>query len=262
MSDRALFAIAPYVAALIFLFGTVVRLSRERPQRRAASSPPVRALFRGHRVGAIALIVVLAIHIATWLVPGLPARGQSVTRVIAIEIALFAIGLVAAVGLARVTVTSLRELPASVRVSAFAPPLAPASAPAPAPARPRLADMMLLGVLAVAVASGLAMAARYRWASTWSAVTLTPYVRSLVELEPNVQLLALPYLIKLHVFSGVALLAVLPFTSVMHRLLIPIHRLLDRLVTPVAAAMARQSKRAGEWASESGRALMWPEEED
>jgi nitrate reductase gamma subunit len=267
MSDRALFAIAPYVAALIFLLATLTRISRERQLRRqprerltdadanaadvgneiGSETAARRELFRGHRVSAIALLAVLAVHLATWIVPGLLlAWNQSVTRIVATEGTLFVLGLAAGVGLVRVIVSRLREPSVTQRM----------------PALTRVADMMLLGVLAVAVASGLAMAARYRWASSWSAVTLTPYVRSLLALEPNVQLLALPYLIKLHVFSGIALLAVLPFTSLMHRVLIPIHRLLDRLTTPAAAFVARQSKRASAWANESGRALVWPEEED
>ncbi len=250
MSDRALFAMAPYVAALIFILGTLTRLSRERqPPRHPQARVAPRALFRGHRVGAIALLVVFAIHIATWIAPGLLLMwDRSVTRVAAIEVTLFLLGLVAGIGLARVIVGGLREPSATSHATATA--------------SARLADMMLLGVLAVAVASGLAMAARYRWASSWSVVTLTPYVRSLFALQPNVQLLAMPYLIKLHVFSGIALLAVLPFTSVMHRLLIPIHGLLDRLVTPAVGLVTRQTKRVGEWVSESGRALVWPEEED
>lgn len=229
MSDRLLFAIAPYLAALIFLVVTFTRTPGEP-----------RSLFRGHRLSVIALLVVLAGHAVMWIAPGLLlVWSQSVTRVIAAEVLMFAIGAIAAVGLLRLIVVWLRDR--SVM---------------------RLADIVLLGVLAVAVGSGLALAMRYRWASTWSAVTLTPYVRSLFALEPDAALLALPYLIKLHVFSGIALLAVLPFSSVMRPVAVGLDRLRDLVVAPIASGMLRQSKRVADWAGTSGRALVWPEDED
>lgn len=231
MSDHALFAIAPYVAAVIFILGTLRQLSR-KPTTDAGT------LFRGHRLAALALMLVAATHVATWISPGfLQTFNGSFARVMAIEIPQFVLGVIAAIGLVRVIVACLHRSKG-------------------------LADTMLLGVLAVAIGSGLGMAVRYRWASTWSAVTLTPYVRSLFMLEPDARLLAMPYLIKLHVFSGIALLAVLPFTSVMHRVLLPIRRLIDRLVVPIANRAARRARQAGAWMSASGRALVWPDAED
>jgi nitrate reductase gamma subunit len=167
--------------------------------------------------------------------------------VIALEVALFAIGLVAAAGLIGVVLRVLR---------------ARAVASGTAAETVRLADTILLGVLAVAVVSGLALAARYRWASTWSAVTLTPYVRSLFALRPEATLLALPYVIKLHVFSGIALVAVLPFTSVMRPVLMALREVRERLIAPVANGIVRQSRALADRMSESGRALVWPEEEE
>jgi nitrate reductase gamma subunit len=227
MSDRALFAIAPYVAALVFILATLVRLSRDRQATSATSAATVATaataatdtLFRGHRLSALTMVMVVGTHVAMWVSPALLlAWNGPVTHVIAIEIPLFALGVAAAFGLLTVMIVPRRP--------------------------PGLADTILLGVLAVAIASGLALTVRYRWASTWSAVTLTPYVHSLVALQPNAELLAMPYLVKLHVFSGIALVAVLPFTSVMHRVLRPIHRLLDRLIVPVVDRATRRAKRA------------------
>jgi nitrate reductase gamma subunit len=240
MSDRLLFTIAPYLAALLFIAGTLTRTPGEP---RTETEPLFRWPLRGRRLFGRALLLVLIAHALMWLAPALLlAWSQSVTRVIAGEVVLFAIGVIAAIGVLRAMVETLR-----------------------APARPLLADTILLGILAVAVASGLTLAARYRWASTWSAVTLTPYLRSLLTFAPDTTLLALPYVIKLHVFSGIALLAVLPFTSVMRPVAVQIQRLRDLAalaIAPIVARLARQTKRAAGWASESGRALVWPEDED
>lgn len=232
MSDRVLFTIAPYIAALLFVIVTCARTPGER-----------RALLRGDRLDVLALLALLIVgisHAVMWMAPNLLlAWSQSVTRVVAGEVALFVIGVIAALGVARVLVRVLRAGEAI-----------------------GMADTILVGVLTVAIGSGLALAARYRWASTWSAVTLTPYVRSLITLTPETPLLALPYLVKLHVFSGIALLAVLPFSSVMRPVSVAIHRLRDRLIAPLAAGLTRQSRRVTDWAHESGRALVWPEDED
>jgi nitrate reductase gamma subunit len=197
MSDRALFAIAPYVAALIFILGTLTRLALARVAQHRPSGVPdtgLHARVRGHRVFVVALLLVLITHLAMWISPRFVlAWNGSVTHVMAIEIPLFVNGLIAGLGLASVLIAT--------RTS------------------PGVADTILRGMLAVAIVSGLAMAVRYRWASTWSAVTLTPYVRSLVAFHPDTRLLEMPYLIRLHVFSGIALIGVLPFTGVMTRLL-------------------------------------------
>src|SRR6185503_11480757 len=82
----------------------------------------------------------------------------------------------------------------------------------------RYSPRSILGTMAralalLAVVSGLVMAVRYRWASSWSSLTLTPWVRSVLRLRPEPQLVEpLPDIVKLHVFSGIALVALLPFT--------------------------------------------------
>jgi len=78
-----------------------------------------------------------------------------------------------------------------------------------------VADVVATTVLCIAMASGLATAALYRWASSWAAATLTPYVRSLLRFQPDVLLVVkLPLLVRLHVVCAFALLAVVPFTRV------------------------------------------------
>ena len=68
-------------------------------------------------------------------------------------------------------------------------------------------------VMFVAVATGAATGLRYRWASSWSAVTLAPYLSSLLRLDPDVALIAgMPALVRLHVLSGFAIVALLPHT--------------------------------------------------
>ena len=69
-----------------------------------------------------------------------------------------------------------------------------------------------LSVATVMMVSGVAIAVAYRWASSWSVVTLTPYVLSLPSTHPRVDLVAsTPFLVRLHVLGAFASMALLPF---------------------------------------------------
>src|SRR5262249_14024687 len=71
-----------------------------------------------------------------------------------------------------------------------------------------------LALLLTGVVSGLALAALYRWGSSWSAVTLAPYVTSIAGGHPRTEFVGeMPFLVQLHVFTAFAALAVVPFTS-------------------------------------------------
>ena len=69
-----------------------------------------------------------------------------------------------------------------------------------------------LSVASVMMVSGVAIAFAYRWASSWSVVTLTPYVLSLPSAHPRVDLVAsTPFLVRLHVLGAFASIALLPY---------------------------------------------------
>src|SRR4029079_13170070 len=68
-----------------------------------------------------------------------------------------------------------------------------------------------LSVATVMMVSGVAIAFAYRWASSWSVVTLTPYVLSLSSAHPRVDLVAsTPFLVRSHVLGAFASIALLP----------------------------------------------------
>jgi len=77
-------------------------------------------------------------------------------------------------------------------------------------------------LISIEVASGIAVAVLYRWASSWSGVTLTPYLLSLFRLEPRVALVAsMPFAVRLHVFCAFAVVAVAPFTPLTRVVVLP-----------------------------------------
>jgi len=126
-----------------------------------------------------------------------------------------------------------------------------------------LVDAAFLGVLLLTVVSGLGIAVVYRWAAAWSAETVTRYARSLLSLQPNVDALeAMPYLVKLHIFSSVIVIALLAFTRLIDVVLNVLLRAIEGVMRPFVSAVDRRWRPLQERTLRSGRSLMWPEEED
>lgn len=243
MSDHALFVVAPYVAVAILLAGTLSALLdqslRRRPDRPEVTA---RALVGSHRVLTIGLLGVSMGHaaIVTWPIE-LASWIQAPGRTLVLELGLFLLGLTTLAGLVMVIAGHVRRPRRSIGVI----------------------DVAFVGVLLVAIVSGLAMAVLYRWAAAWSSVTLVPYVRSVASFQPDLRHLeSMPYLVELHVFSSSVLIALLPFTMPMRVCLSAANRAIDRALTPVSAAFGRSWRLFHERARQGGYNPRWSEEDE
>jgi nitrate reductase gamma subunit len=77
----------------------------------------------------------------------------------------------------------------------------------------QITNTIFLALLFCTLASGLLMAASYRWGSSWGVLTLTPYARSVIRGDAAAGLPAgMPFLVRLHIFSALATLAMVPLT--------------------------------------------------
>jgi nitrate reductase gamma subunit len=239
-----LFAVGPYVAAGSLVALTLLRLKAiGRGDGRQERGVALRVL-RGNRLWRAGLAGTLAGHVAVLLVPQMVLRWTaSLPRLLAFELVSFLFGLAAAAGLVRVLNAHLRQhSPGSVR---------------------SLADGVVLGLLTVTIGSGLAMAAAHRWATSWSLVTVAPYIGSVLALRPEVSLVeVLPYLVKLHVFAALATVAVLPLSHALDPLLIQVSRLLAAMLAPANAFARRTRARIEDGARRAADAFWWPEEEE
>jgi nitrate reductase gamma subunit len=84
-------------------------------------------------------------------------------------------------------------------------------------------DWILLVVLLLQITLGFLVAFVYRWGALWYLRTATPWLESLVRLDPQIAYIApLPWLIKLHFVGGFATIALLPFTRLIHAITIPV----------------------------------------
>ena len=83
-------------------------------------------------------------------------------------------------------------------------------------------DWVLLILLLVQVVAGLWTAIFYRWGSSWYAGFAVPYLWSLLAFSPQVDLVSnLPWMVQTHIIGAFVLIAMLPFTRLVHFLSIP-----------------------------------------
>lgn len=84
-------------------------------------------------------------------------------------------------------------------------------------------DLIVLFVLIAQVALGLAVATMYRWGAVWSVRTTTPYLWSLFTFQPDPSLVAgTPLLVTVHLTGAWIVLALIPFTRLVHMFSLPL----------------------------------------
>ena len=203
--DILLFGVLPYVAMLLFF---VVTIQRYRSQSFSFSSLSSQFLEnKDHFWGMVpfhyGLLVVLGGHIVAFLVPrsilwwnGHPAR------LYILEVTALIFALLAIIGLVSLIVRRLRT-----------PRLRPVTT---------VSDWVLFGMLFVQIATGIGVAVTYSWGSSWFASTLSPYLWSLLTLNPDITYVAaLPWLVKIHLIGNWVLIGFFPFTRLVHVLVVP-----------------------------------------
>jgi nitrate reductase gamma subunit len=243
VSDSHLFAVAPVAAFVMLAVAATLRLLyddslRARPSRLLRA---VRRTSLRHPLPAVGFAGVLLAHVVMVALPDqLLAWNRDFFRLITFESVHFALGAAATLGVA--IAFWRRVLRRHVSGGLF--------------------DVAFLSVLLLTLSSGLAVALLYRWAAAWSVATVTPYVRSVLRLQPDVgPLEAMPYLVKLHIFSSFIVIALVAFTRNIDVLLTIVRRALAVAMRPFVSVVDIQRRRLQAWALRGGH-LLWPEEED
>ncbi len=209
MADQMLFVAIPYAAVIVAVVMTVYRYRNNRFTYSSMSSQLLEnsVLSWASVAWHYAILLILAAHVLAALFPGAWAAllgGQ--LRLYVIEITGMGLALLAIVGI--VLFIGRRLTNPRVRVNTSA------------------GDWVLLVALLAQVVLGFVTAFAYRWGALWYLHTATPWLESLVRLEPDTSYVAmLPWPIKLHFVGGFVILALLPFTRLVHALVIPIEYL-------------------------------------
>ncbi len=209
MLDNLFYIIFPYAAFTLAIVVTVQRYFKRGFTYSSLSSQFLESdeLFYGSVPWHIGILVVLAGHVIGFAIPrqvlwfnGVPAR------LYILEATALLFGLLALVGMVNLIVRRIT----SPRIRAVTSAM----------------DIVVLLVLLVQVALGVYIALFYRWGSSWYATSAVPYLRSLFILQPDLKMIApLPLAVKLHMLNAYVFLAILPFSRLVHMLVVPLQYL-------------------------------------
>lgn len=206
MLDVVLLVAFPYVAVILVVLVGVYRYRTDRFSYSSFSSQFLenRALFWGSVVWHYGILIILLAHLFALLLPG--PWGTLIAapvRLYVLEVTGLALAVLTVAGLVLLIVRRLRSPRVRVVTSVM--------------------DWVLLAMLLAQVGLGFWVALVYRWGSDWYLHTAVPWLVSLATLNPQIDYVrALPWLVKIHLLGGFALLAVFPFTRLVHIVTVPI----------------------------------------
>lgn len=201
-----LFAILPYLALVIFFIGTIYRYRNVKFQISSLSSQFLegKKLFWGSVPFHWGMVFLFFGHLIAFLIPRSVLLWNShPVRLLVLEVAAFAFGLSMLVGLVNLIYRRL----ATDRIRIVSSWM----------------DHVVEALLVIQVVLGLWVAYEYRWGSSWFASTLTPYLWSIFLLEPRIDaVVAMPLIIQLHILGAYIIVALFPFSRLMHALVAPL----------------------------------------
>jgi nitrate reductase gamma subunit len=203
--NMILFVVLPYVAFFTFFLVTIQRYRARTFTYSSLSSQFLenQQHFWGLVPFHYGILVVLAGHVIAFLIPReILLWNSSPLRLYVLEVTGLIFGLLTLVGLLaglvrRFSVSKVKQVTS-------------------------VSDWVLYALLVVQVASGIGVAVFHPWGSSWFAAIATPYLWSLLKLNPNPGFIAAtPWLVKLHVVNAYLVIGFFPFTRLVHVLVVP-----------------------------------------
>lgn len=206
MIDAFLFVGLPYLAIVLCVVGCIWRARYKRFGLSARSSQFLEdgKLIFGSLPWHIGIIVILLGHLIVAIAPRIWASLMTVSAVLfGIEALGVACSLLAIAGLSALIVRRIMD----ARVQAVTTSM----------------DLVVVGLLMVQIVVGLLSSLSFRYGSEWSTGTVVPYFWSLLTLHPEMAFVTgFPMLFKLHIIGAWVLIALVPFTRLMHVLALPL----------------------------------------
>ena len=225
MTDMILFGVFPYVAVALMFGVGLYRYCVDRYSWSSQSSQFLesRVLFWGSIPWHYAILIILLSHFLAFLVPsGWAVVLGSPLRLYLLEVTGLALGVSTLIAVALL----IFRRAVNARVSAVT----------------TVIDWLVLFALLLQVATGVYIAFTLRWGSVWYLHTATPWLWSLVKLDPQVHYLAaLPAVVKLHAFNAFLILALFPFSRLVHVVSVP----LTYMARPYQVVVWYRERRAG-----------------
>ena len=206
MLNTFLFVIFPYIALLLAIIVGVYRYAIDRYSYSSFSSQFLekQQLFWGSIHFHYGIIFILTAHIVAALFPSFWRKllGTSF-RLYFLEITGFILGLFVIAGLVILMYRRIQNAKVRTVTTPF--------------------DWLLLIVLLLQAISGVYIALFYRWGGAWYVNIAVPWLKSLVELNPQLShIQSLPWMVKFHVANAFIVLIIFPFTRLVHFISLPL----------------------------------------
>jgi nitrate reductase gamma subunit len=203
--DQVLFIVLPYLAFTLFLLVSIRRYVRESFTFSSLSS---QFLENKHHFWGLVpfhygIIVILTGHVIGFAVPAEVLWWNSVPlRLYILELSAFIFGILTLVGVISIIIRRFTVVKMKMVTS--------------------IADWILFGIFILQIVTGLSTAIFHSWGSSWFAAVATPYLWSLLTLNPDISFItAMPWMVKTHIIGAYVMIAFFPFTRLVHALVVP-----------------------------------------
>ncbi len=206
MFDYLLFVVLPYIAVTLLVVVSIYRYVTNKFSYSSLSSQFLEGdeLFYGSVPWHMGIIGALSGHVIGFFFPKQVLWFNGVPlRLYILETTGFVFGLLALVGIVglvwrRITTSRVRSVTSAV-------------------------DTVVLILLLGQVVLGVYTALFYRWGSSWFVASAVPYLRSLFLFQPDTAtILPMPLVIRLHIINAFLLVAIFPFSRLVHMVSIPL----------------------------------------
>ncbi len=199
----------PYAALCVALIVSIWRYRSTKFKFSSLSSQFLegKELFWGSIPFHWGLLALFLGHMAAFLIPqGVLAWNSHPARLLVVEIGAFIFAIAVLIGLIKLIIRRFSNDRLLVVTTKM--------------------DVAILAILLLQVITGLWIAYSFRWGSSWFASVLTPYLWSLLTLQPEIGAVsAMPWAVKLHIFGAYLIVFLFPFSRLVHFLVVPIHYL-------------------------------------
>lgn len=201
-----LFIVLPYLTLFVLVFGTIYRYKQKGFTVTSLSSEFLegKKLFWGVIPFHFGLLFLFFGHLFAFLIPeGVLAWNSRPVRLLVLEFSSFIFGLAVLYGLIRLLIRRAT----TPRIRVVSTPM----------------DYIMLVLLLAQVVFGLWIALEHRWGSSWFASVLTPYLNSIFLFNPDITAVSnMAWPIKAHIVGAYLVFLMIPFSRLMHLLVVPI----------------------------------------
>jgi nitrate reductase gamma subunit len=206
MAESIYFVVFPYVAVILAVVVGLYRYFKDPFSYSSISSQFLenRALFWGSVPWHYGIVLILLMHIFNAALPNFfAAVNRDPLRMLVLAI----VGLTVAVFTLAGLITLLIRRMANSRVRVVT----------------SIMDWVLIADLLLQVAAGAYISFFYRWGSLWYNYTAAPWLSSLVTLAPKFDFITpLPWIARFHAVNAFVVIALFPFTRLVHIFTVPI----------------------------------------